>query len=126
MSPAPAPVTEPAPPPGADLTAPGTPPVESAGPPVPRWLPWALTGATVGLGIAAIASGMSASNRYDELHNSCGKMAGGCAASDIDDVKSRARRANILWLLTSAAAVGAGVTIYVNVNAAGASGVWNF
>ena len=99
---------------------------ESAATPLPRWVPWALTAATVGLGVGAIVSGVSASNRYAELRDSCGRAAGGCAAGDIDDVRSQARRANILWLLTSAAAVGAGVTIYFNVNAAGASGLWSF
>jgi hypothetical protein len=128
VPPPPAPLAETAAPPaGADLVAspvPGAP--DAAPPPLPRWVPWALTVATVGLGVGAIVSGVSASNRYDQLLDSCGRAVGGCAATDIDDVRSRARRANILWLLTSAAAVGAGVTIYVNVNAAGASGLWSF
>lgn len=127
VPPPPAPLAEAtAPPPGADLVAPPPPAPESAATPLPRWVPWVLTAATVGFGVGAIVSGVSASNRYDELHDSCGRTAAGCAASDIDDVRSRARRANILWLLTSAAAVGAGVTVYVNVNAAGASGLWAF
>jgi hypothetical protein len=117
----------PVPAPGAELTVAGGPTAaQSDGPPLPRWVPWVLTTATVGLGVAAIVSGVSASSRYDELRDSCGKVAGGCPSADIDDVKSRARRANILWVLTSVAAVGAGVTIYVNVDAAGASGLWRF
>lgn len=123
--PAPAAATTPAP--GVDLTAPAAPaPVASIDPPLPRWVPWALATATAGLGAAAIVTGLSASSRYDELHDSCGKTAAGCSTADISDLKSRARRANILWALTSAAAVGAGVTFYLNVSASGASGVWSF
>jgi hypothetical protein len=113
---------------GVDLTAqaPAPAPTDATEPPMPRWVPWALGGTTVVLGVAAIASGVSASNHYDQLKTSCGQTTGGCTDAQIDDVKSRAQRANILWALTGVAAVGTGVTFYVNTHAAGFSGVWRF
>ena len=103
-----------------------TPPSEPAGPPLPRWLPWAGLGATIALGAGAVVTGLGASNRYDELRVSCGQTAEGCAQSQIDQVKSRALTANLLWAGASAAAVATGVMVYVNTREAGFSGVWSF
>ena len=113
-------------PPAVDLTASALPPQSSPNLPMPRWVPWTLGAATVAVGTVAIIAGLSASSRFDDLNSTCGRTAQGCATSDIDDVRSRARRANILWALTGAAAVATGVTVYVNANAAGAAGLWAF
>ena len=92
---------------------------------MPAWVPWTLTAATLALGVEAVLSGLSASNHYDDLKSSCAQTTG-CTSVQVDDVKSRARRANIFWALTGVAAVGAGVTIYINTEAAGMGGLWRF
>ena len=103
-----------------------TPPSEPAGPPLPRWLPWAGLGATIALGAGAVVTGLGASNRYDELRASCGQTVEGCSQSQIDQVKSRALTANLLWAGASVGAVATGVMVYVNTREAGFSGVWSF
>lgn len=103
-----------------------TPPAESPGPPLPRWLPWAGLGATIALSAGAIITGLGASNRYDELRASCGQTQEGCSQSQIDEVKSRALTANLLWAGASVGAVATGVMVYVNTREAGFSGVWSF
>ena len=116
--------------PGMDLTTrvpPTAPtPADSSATPLPVWLPWALAGATLALGGAAAIAGQSASHRYDDLRLSCGQTPQGCASDQIDDVKSRADRANLLWALAGTAGLGAGVTGFLNVRAAGVSGLWRF
>ena len=62
----------------------------------PRWLPWAGVCVTLAFGAGAVATGLGASHRYDELRASCGRTVEGCAQSDIDQVKSRALTANLL------------------------------
>jgi hypothetical protein len=103
-----------------------TPPTEPAGPPLPRWLPWAGLGATIALSAGAVITGLGASNRYDELRASCGQTLEGCSQSQIDQVKSRALTANLLWAGASVGAVATGVMVYVNTREAGFSGVWSF
>ena len=98
----------------------------SPGPPLPRWLPWAGLAATVALGAGAVVTGLGASHRYDELHGSCGQRPEGCATSDVNDVKSRALTANLLWAAAGIGAVTTGVMFYVNTREAGFSGVWSF
>jgi hypothetical protein len=111
---------------GVDLTTQSQPPKSSESPPLPRWVPWAGAVATVALGTVAIVSGLSASRRFDELKNSCGQTPDGCAADQVSDLRSRARSVGVLWALAGAAAVGTGITIYVNTSAAGFSGLWAF
>lgn len=103
---------------------PTTPPAPRT--PLPRWLPWTAAGTTVALGIAAIATGVSASNHFDSLQSSCGQTSSGCTNDQIDSVKTRARTANVFWILTGAAAVATGATFYVNTHEAGIDGVWSF
>jgi hypothetical protein len=67
---------------------------------------------------------LSASSRFDELKNSCGQS--GCTAAEIDDVKSRASRTNVLLALTGVAALGTGVAVYFTMDSAGATGQWRF
>jgi len=112
--------------PAVDLSAAATPAPAPPGPPLPRWLPWAGLGATVALGAGAVVTGLGASHRYDELRGSCGQRTEGCPTSDIDDVKSRARTANLLWVAAGIGAAMTGVTFYVNTREAGFSGVWSF
>jgi len=95
-------------------------------PPLPRWVPWSLAATTVLLASAATWAGFSANDRFDELHQSCGQTSGGCDAAATSDLKDRARRANILWALTGVAALGTGITVYVNTSAAGLSGLWRY
>ena len=95
-------------------------------PPLPRWMPWASAGLTLALGVAATVSGLSASSRVDDLHNSCGQTAQGCTGAQIASVKDRAHLATVLWAVTGIAAVGTGVTVYANSREAGLSGLWRF
>ena len=111
-------------PPAVDLTAAAAP--AAAGPPLHRWVPWSLAATTVVLAGVAVWAGLSANDRFDELQHSCGQTSQGCDAATTGDLKDRARRANILWALTGVAAVGTGVTIYVNTSAAGVSGLWRY
>lgn len=130
----PAPVTPPSSPPPASPVLPAVDlraqsaadPAPRSGPPLPRWLPWAGVGATLALGAGAVVTGLGASHRYDELRGSCGRTVEGCAQSDIDQVKSRALTANLLWAATGVGAVATGVVVYVNAREAGFSGAWSF
>ena len=135
-APKPAPVTPPASPspppasavlPAVDLRAQAAAdPASRSGPPLPRWLPWAGLGATLALGAGAVVTGMGASQRYDELRGSCGQTVEGCAQSDIDQVKSRALTANLLWAAAGVGAVATGVVVFVNAREAGFAGAWSF
>ena len=112
---------------GVDLATQSEPPKsKDERPPLPRWVPWAGAVATVALGTVAIVSGLSASRRFDDLKGSCGQTASGCAADQVSDLRSRARTVSIFWALAGAAAVGTGITVYVNTSAAGAAGLWAF
>lgn len=95
-------------------------------PPLPRWVPWVLTASTLVAGTGAILSGLSASHRYGQLRDSCGQDPDGCPARDVDDLKGRVNQTNVLWAITGALAIGAGVTVYLNASAAGAGGLWRF
>jgi tetratricopeptide (TPR) repeat protein len=128
-----APPSSPSPPPASaalpavDLRAqPAADPAPRSGPPLPRWLPWAGLGATLALGAGAVATGLGASHRYDELRASCGQTVEGCAQSDIDQVKSRALTTNLLWAAAGVGAVATGVVVFVNAREAGFAGAWSF
>jgi hypothetical protein len=120
--PPPAPVPAPATELRADITA--TPAPSSA--PLPTGLAWAGVGATVALGAGAIVTGLQASHRYDQLRSSCGRTAEGCASTDIDMVKSRARIANLLWAATGVTAAATGIIVIVNAREVGFAGAWSF
>lgn len=107
-----------------DLRPASSVPPEAAGAGLPTWVPWALGATTLALATGTVISGLSASSRFDELKNSCGQT--GCPASEIDDVKSRARRTNVLLALTGAAALGTGIAVYFTADSAGATGQWRF
>ena len=112
--------------PASPAAPPAPPPAEPSGPPLPRWLPWAGLGATLALGAGAVVTGVGASSRYDELRASCGQTVEGCSRSQIDQVKSRALTANLLWAGASVGALATGLMVYVNTREAGFSGVWSF
>src|SRR6266545_4482365 len=96
------------------VVAPPAPAPAAQSTPLPGWMP--LTGlvATAGLTAAAIVSGVSASSRYDELASTCGGTTAGCAAGDIDGVRSRDKLTTALWIATGVVAAGTGVAIVVN------------
>jgi len=116
--------------PAVDLSRPAssapTTPAESSRSSLSGWVPWAVGGAALALATATVISGLSASSRFDELKNSCGLTVVGCTPQDIDDVKSRARRTNVLLALTGVAALGTGVAVYFTMDSAGATGQWRF
>lgn len=108
-----------------DLEAKATPAGSSASP-VHAWIPWTLAGVTVALAAGAIVYGASASSRYDSLNTSCGQTPTGCSSDQVQEVKSRALKANVLWALAGVAAVGTGVVVYVDTRDAGISALWTF
>ena len=61
-----------------------------------------------------------------ESKASCGRTTEGCSTSDIDQVKSSALTANLLWAATGVGAVATGVIVFVNAREAGFAGVWSF
>jgi tetratricopeptide (TPR) repeat protein len=101
-------------------------PAGSSASPVRAWIPWTLAGVTVALAAGAVAYGVSASNRYDSLNTSCGQTPTGCSSDQVQEVKSRALKANVLWALAGVAAVGTGVVVYVDTRDAGISALWTF
>ena len=123
LPPAPAP-SDAAVTPSLDLSQKAAAPTAANEPPLPRWLPWALTAATLATGTAAVIAGLSASDHYDSLKSTCGQTVAGCTPSQIDAVRSRASRANLLWAATGVVAVATGITFFMNINQAGIAGVW--
>jgi hypothetical protein len=116
-----------APPPATDLRADVTAtPAPPSSAPLPTGLAWAGVGATVALGAGAIVTGVQASHRYDQLRSSCGHTAEGCATADIDQVKSRARIANLLWAATGVTAAATGIVVIINAREVGFAGAWSF
>ena len=107
----------------ADITSTAAAP---QGPPLPGGLAWAGMGATLALGAGAVITGLQASHRYDELRASCGRTPEGCMPGDINQVKSRALVANVLWAATGIAALATGVVVVVNAREVGFAGAWSF
>lgn len=127
VTPAPAIAPEPATPPAVDLRADVTAtPEPRPRTPLPTSLSWAGLGATIALGAGAIVTGVQANRRYDQLKASCGRTTEGCSTSDIDQVKSSALTANLLWAATGVGAVATGVIVFVNAREAGFAGAWSF
>jgi hypothetical protein len=131
---APVPVAAPAPGP-AGAPAAGTPALvaqpdltraPAAKTPLPRWLPAAGAVLTVGAAAAAMAYGISGSNRFDQLSATCARTAAGCSQADIDSVRSRDHTATTLWIAAGVLAAATGVTVVVNARAAGVSALWRF
>lgn len=103
----------------------------AAGQPTPagsslRYLRWLGVGVTAALVGGAIATGVSASSRYDDLKNTCGKTPAGCTDGQTNTVKSRALVTNILWALAGTAAVGTGVMFILTPHESVAQVAWRF
>jgi hypothetical protein len=85
------------------------------------WYFWSAATATALFTAGAIVTGLSASSKFSDLENSCGRTSAGCSPDQIDAVKSRATIANVLWILAGASGVVTGVTFFVRDREAGAS-----
>lgn len=97
-----------------------------AGPPLPRWLPWAGAAVTATLATAAAVIGLASNERFDSLASSCGQTQAGCSEHDIASVRSDTRTANLLWIGAGVMAAATGVGVYVNTREAGVSGLVRF
>jgi hypothetical protein len=76
-----------------------------------KWT-WVAASSAVVLAGGAVAFGLSMQSRYDSLNRSCGSASEeylGCSSSDVSSVTWRRNTANVLWGLSAAAAVTAGV-----------------
>jgi len=91
-----------------------------------RYLRWLGVGVTAALVGGAIATGVSASSKYDDLKNTCGNTPAGCTDSQTNTVKSRALMTNILWGLAGTAAVGTGVMFVLTPHESVAQVAWSF
>jgi len=91
-----------------------------------RTLRWVGAGLTLALVGGAIAMGLSASSRFDDLKNTCGATTSGCSSGQIDGVKSRALVTNILWGAAGVAALGTGIVFYLTPRASAVQVAWSF
>lgn len=76
-----------------------------------KWT-WVAASSAVVLAGGAVAFGVSMQSRYDSLNRSCGSASPeylGCSSNDVSSVTWRRNTANVLWGLSAAAAVSAGV-----------------
>jgi len=78
---------------------------------------WVAVGSAVVLAGGAAIAGRAMQAKFDELDKKCGSSAGanytGCSESDIHALDVRKNTANVLWGLSAAAAVTAGVLFFV-------------
>jgi hypothetical protein len=78
---------------------------------------WVATGSAVVLAGGAVAAGVVMRSKFDALDQSCGRSSGesyaGCKPSDLGAIDTWKNTANVLWGLSAAAAVTAGVLFYV-------------
>jgi hypothetical protein len=91
-----------------------------------RYLRWIGVGVTVALAGGAIATGLSASSKYDDLKGSCGATSAGCSDSDIDGIKSRALLTNVLWGAAGVSAVATGLAFYLAPHGGAVQMAWRF
>jgi tetratricopeptide (TPR) repeat protein len=90
------------------------------------YLPWIGAGVTLALVGGAVATGLSASSKYNNLQDSCGKGPPGCSEGDINGVKSRALWANVLWGAAGVAAVGTGLAFVLTPKQSVVQVSWSF
>ena len=107
----------PGPAPGLDVRQPNpvAPPAE-AGWLLGRTWTWVAAGSAVVLAGGAAVAGWQMQTKFDELQKQCGTLSTsttGCNSSDISSLDARRNTANVLWGLSAAAAVTAGVLFYV-------------
>jgi tetratricopeptide (TPR) repeat protein len=91
-----------------------------------RYLPWIGAGVTLALVGGAVATGLSASSKYNSLQDSCGKAPPGCSEGDINGVKSRALWANVLWGAAGVAAAGTGLAFVLTPKQSAVQVSWSF
>ena len=84
---------------------------------IPEWAPTAGLIVTGTFAVAAVATSIAASNKFNDLKDSCGKTAEGCATTDIDSLSGRARWANAFWILTGISAAATGTVFAIDYNA---------
>jgi len=84
---------------------------------IPKWMPLAGLAATGTFAVAAIATSIAASNKFNDLKGACGQTAQGCMQSDIDGLRSRANWANAFWILTGISAAATGTVFAIDYNA---------
>lgn len=78
---------------------------------------WVVLGSAVVLAGGATAAGLVMQSKFNALDQRCGRSSGagytGCAPSDFDTLNTWKNTANLLWGLSAAATVTAGVLFYV-------------
>jgi hypothetical protein len=81
-----------------------------------KWT-WVAAGSALVLAGGAAVAGLAMQSKFDALDRKCGSSAGanytGCSDSDISALDLRKNAANVLWGLSAAAAVTAGVLFFV-------------
>lgn len=81
-----------------------------------KWT-WVATGSAVLLAGGATAAGMTMQSKFNALDARCGRASGepyvGCKSSDLAELDTWKTTANVLWGLSAAAALTAGVLFYV-------------
>jgi len=83
---------------------------------IPEWAPTAGLIVTGTFAVAAIATSIAASNKFNNLKDSCGQSVQGCVQSDLDGLNSRARWATAFWILTGISAVATGTVFVIDYN----------
>jgi hypothetical protein len=105
--------------PGLDVRAgpPSEAPVADDGWWLGRKWTWVAAGSAVVLAGGAAIAGRAMQSKFDELDQKCGSSAGvnytGCSDSDISALDLRKNAANVLWGLSAAAVMTAGVLFFV-------------
>ena len=77
---------------------------------------WVAAGSAVLFGAGAGIAGVAMQSKFDSLNKACGSASPnrqGCNDSDINAVVTRRNIANVMWALTGASAVTAGVLFFV-------------
>jgi hypothetical protein len=79
-----------------------------------RFWTWIAAGTAAALGVAAVAVGLSAKSKYDELDDRCGEgQVGFCSDDDVSSVETRAVVTDVLWPMALAAGITAGVLFFI-------------
>ncbi len=81
---------------------------------IPRWATWTGAGVTAVLATGAVISGVSGNAKYNGLQEGCGQTEQGCSDRDVNDLASRARLTNLLWI--AAAVVGVSTAVMFTID----------
>ena len=71
---------------------------------------WIAAGTAGAFTVGALALGLSAKSKFDDLESSCKPQ---CAENDVNSVKGRALASDVMWGLAAASAISAGVLFFV-------------